>query len=160
MTGQEEVRWEYERVALGQRGPDLTINVTEDLIKEYATAVRHVDSDDGRSTGEVMMGLPTMAIRGAPLRRHDIANNNGFVSLEKASIGPRQTPFAKCEVRWFNPVRAGDAITSYGEVIDKYERRGNKFVTFRIRANNQEGKKITEYDYTCIFEYAKGQKTA
>ena len=159
MTDQQEIRWEYANVVVGQRGPDLTINVTEDLIKEYATAVRHVDSDEGQSTGP-MMGLPTMAIRVAPLRRHDIASHNGFVSLEKASLNPRQTPFAKCEVRWFNPIHSGDAITSYGEVVDKYERRGNKFVTFRIRADNQDGKKVTEYEYTCIFEYAKGQKTA
>ncbi|GIS64230.1 MAG: hypothetical protein CM1200mP3_04780 [Chloroflexota bacterium] len=96
MTGQEEVRWEYERVALGQRGPDLTINVTEDLIKEYATAVRHVDRDDGRSTGEAMMGLPTMAIRVAPLRRHDIASNNGFVSLEKEIYRAEANPL--CEM--------------------------------------------------------------
>jgi hypothetical protein len=105
-----------------------------------------------------MLAMPTMITRVAPLRRHDIAAHNGFVALERAAENPRQTPFTKCEVRWFGPLRAGDSITSYGRIIDKYERRRNKFVTFRIEATNQRGEVVAEYDYTCIFEYAPGQK--
>jgi acyl dehydratase len=44
-------------------------------------------------------------------------------------------------------------------VLEKYERRGSKFVTFRVEAINQRREKAAEYDYTCIFEYAKGQRT-
>ena len=57
-------------------------------------------------------------------------------------------------------MRAGDTITSVGSVIDKYERRGSKFVTFRVEARNQHDELVAEYDYTSIFEYAKGQKHA
>ena len=44
-------------------------------------------------------------------------------------------------------------------MLEKYERRGSKFVTFRVEAINQRGEKAAEYDYTCIFEYGKGQRS-
>ena len=70
----------------------------------------------------------------------------------------RQTPFAKCEIRWRRPVFSGDTITANRGVLEKYERRGSKFVTFRVTAVNQHGQGVAEYDYTCIFEYAQGLK--
>jgi acyl dehydratase len=93
------------------------------------------------------------------LRRNSVAKANGFTALEWVKENPRQTPFAKCTVSWFAPIRAGDTVTSTARVIEKYERRGNKFVTFHVEAVNQRNVKVAEYDYTCIFEYAKGQKT-
>jgi acyl dehydratase len=99
-----------------------------------------------------------MVLTYAPLLRDDIAENNGFVALEQSLTARRQTPFAKCEVRWFHPVRGGDTINGTRRVLEKYERRGSKFVTFRVEATNQYGQKVAEYDYTCIFEYARGQR--
>lgn len=159
MTDSEQKRWEYNAVEIGQAGPPMTIPVTGELIERYATAVRNPNpAYRSPSEEDATLAMPTMIFRTAPLRRQDIAANNGFVALERASENPRQTPFAKCEARWFAPVRAGDEITSHGRIIDKQERRGNKFVTFRVEAQNQRGEKVAEYDYTCIFEYAKGQK--
>ncbi len=162
MGDSDEIRWEYDAVEVGQTGPNITVEVTDELISAYATAVRNPNPeyqlDDGETQdGRLKLAMPTMIFRVAPLRRHDIAANNGFTALEKVSQNPRQTPFAKCEVRWFSPIRAGDSITSYGHIVDKQERRGNKFVTFRIEASNQNDEKVAEYDYTCIFEYAQGQ---
>lgn len=164
MPERRELRWEYEVVEVGQTGPTITVEVTDELISEYAAAVRNDNpayraSEERAEADGATLAMPTMITRVAPLRRYDIAAHNGFVALERASEDPRQTPFAKCELRWFAPVRAGDAIASFGRVIDKYQRRGNKFVTIRVEASNQRGQKVAEYDYTCIFEYARGQKT-
>jgi len=43
-------------------------------------------------------------------------------------------------------------------VLEKYERRGSRFVTFRVEAGNQRGERVASYDYTCIFSYARGQR--
>ena len=43
-------------------------------------------------------------------------------------------------------------------MLEKYERRGSRFVTFRVEATNQRGEEVAQYDYTCIFDYAQGQK--
>lgn len=163
MVESAEARWEYDAVEVGQVGPPITIEITVELISQYAVAVRNDNPAYRPSSGATaergrILAMPSMITRVAPLRRHDIAANNGFVALERTSENPRQTPFSKCEVRWFAPLRAGDSITSYGKIVDKYERRNNKFVTFRVEAANQRGEMVAEYDYTCIFEYALGQK--
>jgi acyl dehydratase len=102
--------------------------------------------------------MPTMVLAYAPLLRENIAEANGFVALERSKTARRQTPFAKCEIRWFRPVLSEDAITANRRVLEKYERRGSKFVTFRVAAVNQRRETVAEYDYTCIFEYAQGRK--
>jgi acyl dehydratase len=80
------------------------------------------------------------------------------VAVEQSKTARRQTPFAKCEIRWERPVRASDTITGARRVLEKYERRGSRFVTFRVEASNQDALLAATYDYTCIFEYAKGQR--
>ena len=102
--------------------------------------------------------MPTMVLTYAPLLRDEIAERQGFVALEESKTARRQTPFAKCEIRWFHPVRAGDTLTGTRRVLEKYERRGSRFVTFRVEAGNQRGEPVARYDYTCIFSYAKGQR--
>jgi acyl dehydratase len=102
--------------------------------------------------------MPTMVLTYAPLLREEIAQRQGFVALEESKTARRQTPFAKCEIRWFRPVRVGDTLTGTRRVLEKYERRGSRFVTFRIEATNQRGQDVAAYDYTCIFSYAQGQR--
>ena len=99
-----------------------------------------------------------MALAYAPLLREDIAAANGFVAQERSRAARRQTPFAKCEIRWYRPVRAGETLAGERRVHQKYERRGSKFVTFRVSAFDQAGAVVARYDYTCIFEYAGGQR--
>jgi acyl dehydratase len=55
-------------------------------------------------------------------------------------------------------VLAGDTLTGTRRVFEKYERRGSRFVTFRVEASNQRGEHVALYDYTCIFSYARGQR--
>ncbi len=155
---EEERRWEYDVVEIGQASQSTHVEVTGELIAAYAEAVRNDNPAYQQGDRVPDFAMPTTILRVAPLRRGDIAANNGFVAQEHAKENPFQTPFAKCEVRWFAPLCAGDSITSFGHIVDKYERRGNKFVTIRVEASNQRGERVGEYDYTCIFEYAKGQK--
>ena len=163
MLEQEERLWNYEAVEPGQQGQPTLVILTAENIGEYALAAQNPDlryqeaganlEFDGR-----LAAMPTMAVTYAPLLRDDIAENCGFVALERSKQARRQTPFAKCEVRWFAPALEGDTITGTRRVLEKYERRGSRFVTFRVEASNQRGERLAEYDYTCIFDYAKGQR--
>lgn len=153
MSEQQERLWDYDAVEPGQAGQPTVVSITAENIAEYARLSQHPEYAGGSTA------MPTMVISYAPLLRDDIAENNGFVALEESKTARRQTPFAKCEARWFKPVQAGDTITGNRRVLEKYERRGSKFVAFRIEATNQHGEKVAEYDYTCIFEYAKGQRS-
>ena len=104
------------------------------------------------------LAMPTMILSYAPLLREEIAEANGYTALEQSQTARRQTPFAKCEIRWHIPVSAGDTITASRRVLEKYERRGSRFVTFQVQARNQQNQPAAEYDYTCIFDYAQVQR--
>ena len=157
MLEQQEQLWEFDAVVPEQAGAATVVDITAENIAEYARVSLNYHpryrADGGRS-----IPMPTMVLSYAPLLRDEIAGANGFVALEQSKTARRQTPFAKCEIRWERPVKAGDAITGTRRVLEKYERRGSKFVTFRVEASNQEGQRVASYDYTCIFEYAKGQR--
>ena len=159
---QREKLWDYDAVAPGQGGNPTVVALTSDHVTAYARLSQCLDPRyQGESVAEyagAMVAMPSMALAYAPLLRDDIAEANGFVALEDSRTARRQTPFAKCEIRWRHPVRAGDTITASRRVLEKYERRGSKFVTFRVEAINQSGLPVAAYDYTCIFEYAQGQK--
>jgi acyl dehydratase len=160
---QQEKLWDYAAVQPGQAGQPTVVSITAGNIAEYALVSQNPDpryqgAGANQELGGALVAMPTMALAYAPLLRDDIAENNGFVALEQSKTARRQTPFAKCEIRWHRPAQAGDTITGTRRVLEKYERRGSKFVTFRVEAANQHGEKVVEYDYTCIFDYARGRR--
>lgn len=168
MPRDHEKLWDYEAVAIGQTGTETTVTITLDSLREYARATQHGrgaeldqsnDSTHPAENPSEVLAMPSMVLAYAPLLRYDLAESNGFVALEDCKTARRQTPFAKCDIRWQAPVMVGDCITATRRVLDKYERRGSKFVTFRVEAVNQRRVMVAEYDYTCIFAYAQGQKT-
>jgi len=163
MPEQQEKLWTYEAVEPGQQGQPTLVSVTAENIAEYALVAqnpnpRYRQAGINQEYAGQLMAMPTMVLTCAPLLRDDIAESSGFVALEWSKTARRQTPFAKCEIRWFTPVRAGDIVTGARRVLEKYERRGSRFVTFRVEATNQHGERVAEYDYTCIFDYAQGQR--
>ena len=156
MVEQAERLWTYDAVESGQYGAETTVEITEENISRYAEVALN---DDPRYRGPApTLAMPTSVLSYAVLLRGEIAEANGFVGYEQSQTARKQTPFAKCEIRWHHPVRVGDVITGKRGVLEKYERRGSRFVTFRVEGINQHGIKAVEYDYTCIFDYAKGQR--
>ena len=163
MLEQREKLWDYDAVAPGQVGTPTVVQIKEENISQYALTAQNPDSryhqaGAGQEYAGEFVAMPSMVLSYAPLLREELAEANGFVALEQSQTARRQTPFAKCEIRWSGPVRAGDTMTGTRRVLEKYERRGSRFVTFRVEATNQDGRLVAEYDYTCIFDYAKGQK--
>ena len=157
MVDQQERLWTFDAIEPGQIGNETTVEITSENIAEYARLALN-SSPIYQSASSNLLAMPTMVLSYAPLLREEIASANGFVAVEVSKTSRSQTPFAKCEIRWFMPVTAGDVITGRRRVLEKYERRGSKFVTFRVEAINQRGDLAAEYDYTCIFEYAQGQR--
>ena len=156
MVEMTEKLWDYEAVEPGQNGAETVVTITADNIARYADVALN---DDSRYRGPgATLAMPTMVLSYAVLLREEIAEANGFIGFEQSQTARKQTPFAKCEIRWHQPVSVGDVITGKRGVLEKYERRGSRFVTFHVEGVNQHGVKAVEYDYTCIFDYAKGQR--
>ncbi len=163
MHTQDEKLWDYDGVTPGQTGTPTEVAITPENIRDYAIAaqnhdVRYMQPGQHPAYPDDTVAMPTMVLDYAPLLRWDIASNNGFVALEESATARRQTPFAKCDIRWYQPVMAGDTITGTRRVLEKYERRGSRFVTFRVVAYNQREVLVARFDYTCIFSYGQGQK--
>ncbi|MDA1128729.1 MAG: MaoC/PaaZ C-terminal domain-containing protein [Chloroflexi bacterium] len=157
MVDQQERLWDFDAVEPGQVGNETVVEITAENTAEYAKLALNIDPRYHADANN-LVAMPTMVLSYAPLLRDEIAAANGFVAFEVSKTARSQTPFAKCEARWFHPVAPGDIITGRRRVLEKYDRRGSKFVTFRVEAINQRGEKAAEYDYTCIFEYARGQR--
>lgn len=154
MTASENL-WSFDQVIVGQRGTKTVVTVSAGDIEEYARVSQNPNPWYAEQ-GDVAM--PMMLLSIAPLARENIAEHNGFVAYEVSENARRQTPFTKCECRWQAAIRAGDTITATRHVHEKYTRRGSNFVTFRVTGTNQHGQQVGEYDYTCIFDYAQGQR--
>ena len=156
MVEQAEKLWTYEAVEPGQYGAETVVAINTGNIAGYAQVA--LNGDPRYRGTSATLAMPTMVLAYAPLLREEIAEANGFIAQEQSKTARRQTPFAKCEIRWHKPVCDGDTITGTRGVLEKYERRGSRFVTFRVGGVNQRGETAVEYDYTCIFDYAGGQR--
>ena len=148
MTLTETRTWDYEAVEVGQRAQPIVHEVTADSIVSHASTSRSMNPEHYSDAPPVAM--PTQIFSLAPKNRDGVAENNGM-----KIITAHATPFAKCEGRWFAPIRLGDTVTSVATVLEKYERRGNRFVTLRLEAHNGRGEKLAEIDHTSIFEFRK-----
>ena len=163
MENHSEKLWDYDAVEPGQSGPPTVVSITKEDISWYALATQNPSSQfkpNGTCQEWPSVAMPTMVLTYSPLLREEIAKANGFVALEWSRTARRQTPFAKCEIRWSRGVLAGNTITSTRRVLEKYVRRGSRFVTFRVEATNQNGDEVAQYDYTCIFDYDESRKDA
>lgn len=156
MVEQAERLWTFGAVEPGQAGAETLVQITAANIAGYAGVA--LNDDPRYHEPGASLAMPTMVLAYAPLLREEIAEANGFIAQEQSRTARRQTPFAKCEIHWRQPVGPGDAITGKRGVLEKYERRGSRFVTFRVEGINQGGETAVVYDYTCIFEYAGGQR--
>ena len=148
MTLTETRTWDYEAVEVGQRAQPIAQEVSLDSIVRHASTSRSMNPD--HYSDAPPFAMPTQIFSLAPKNRGGVAENNGM-----KIITGHATPFAKCEGRWFAPIRLGDTVTSVATVLEKYERRGNKFVTLRLEAHNGRGEKLAEIDHTSIFEFRK-----
>ena len=144
--------WSFDKVRVGQSGPESTVAITADDIAMYASVSQDPEPAYQAAGASAM---PTMLLSYAPLFREQIAAANGLLAYELSETDRRQTPFTRCECRWQRPVFAGDVITASRAVQETYTRRGSNFVVFRVAARNQDGDPVGEYDYTCIFDYVR-----
>ncbi|MBI2215684.1 MAG: MaoC family dehydratase [Candidatus Rokubacteria bacterium] len=162
MASERIYEWDVARE--GDESPPFVFEVTRDTIADYCKAIRlenpvYLDEDAARAAGfPGIVAPPTMCYTYAPMRRVDLIAARGCVAPEQAHERPRSTPFVSSAIAFLGAlVRPGDVISSTTRVLEKWERRGNRFITFLITARNQRGEPVVEYTYACIWEYAKGR---
>jgi len=146
--------WDIAQV--GDSAPPFTYEVTEARIADYCLAVRNENPlyTDAEAAKKGPFGgiiaPPAFGIKCSPLRRNEVMHARGYASPEEKS--EYQTPYAKAEMFALRPIRPGDVITSVVSLEEKYERRGNLFITWRVKAQDAQGEPVLEYTYTIIWK--------
>ncbi len=158
-SGIPEKIYEWDVAQAGDAAPPFVYEVTTENIADYCRAVQYenpIYTNEGAAREAGYAGIfapPTMIYTYAPQRRIDVVAARGYVAPEQSQTAPRSTPFVATEVHFQGaPVVPGDTITSVTWVADKFQRRDNKFITFRVTAHNQRSELVVEYDYVCLWE--------
>ena len=129
--------WDVARV--GDTAAPFTYGVTAESIAAYCEAVRnqnplYLDPAAASKGPFGDRGPPTYAFMCAPLRRNEVMHTRGFASPEEKSA--YQTPYSKSELKTYRPIFAGESVYSFVYLAEKYERRGNCFMTWKVKAVN------------------------
>ena len=150
--------YNWDIAQIGDTAPPFTYPVTEASIADYCRAIRNdnplyldVEAAKKGPFGGIV-APPAFAFKCSPLRRNEVMHARGYASPEEKA--EYQTPYAKAELFPRRPIRPGDEITSIVSLEDKYERRGNTFITWRVRATDASGEPVHEYTYTIIWQQA------
>ena len=151
--------YEWDAAQIGDASPPFVYEVSVENIADYCRAVQYenpIYTNEGAAREAGYSGIfapATMIYTYAPQRRVDVVDARGYVAPEQSQAAPRSTPFVATEVRFQGAsVAPGDTITSITRVADKFQRRDNKFITFRVTAHNQRNELVVEYDYVCLWE--------
>ncbi len=146
----------------GDASAPFTYEVTEERILDYCRAVRYENPAYSNESAAKAMGLPgiiappTMCFVYAPLRLDDLASRRRCLLPARATAGQR-TPFVSSEVTFLGSlVRPSDTVASTTSLQRKWERGGDKLLTFLVTGRNQEGQQVCEYTYTVLWEPAGG----
>jgi 3-hydroxybutyryl-CoA dehydratase len=152
--------YSWEVAAIGDAAPPFRHTVTRENIAAYCEAVRnfnplYLDEAAARAGpfGSIV-APPTVAFMVAPLRRNEVMHAKGYAAPEEK--GEYQTPYSKCELRLFRPIRPGDTVVSQVVLEDKLERRGKRFAQWRVRAANEAGDALCDFTYTTVWPEGPG----
>ena len=64
---------------------------------------------------------------------------------------PAHSIHASGEYHFLKSLRPGDTIVTGGKVIDKYIKRGKKFLTFELISKNQRDEKVVINRHTSVW---------
>jgi acyl dehydratase len=129
----------FEEVSVGNviNGP--SVNVTEEMIQEFARAsldynALHLDDqfmekDFGKTSfkGVIAHGMMTFSI---------------MTRMMTDWLWPQGKIHRRIETRWLNPVYPGDNITATATIIQKNETLKGKWLLFNLEVKNQDGELV------------------
>jgi acyl dehydratase len=152
--------YHWEVAEVGDEAPPFRYAVTREAIAKYCDAVRNFNPlylDQAAAAagpfGQIV-APPSFALMAGPLRRNEVMHAKGFAAPEEK--GEYQTPYAKCELRWYRPIFPGDAVVSRVLLEDKLERRGKRFAQWRVEGKDDAGEALFDYTYTTVWPTGPG----
>ena len=134
----------------GKQHAPFEYEVGREKIREYARAVGeenpvHLDPEAARAAGFSNVVAPPMfcVVYSAGAMGPAILDPELEINLMMMVHGQQQ-------FEWFEPVVAGDTITTTATLEDLYEKNGMEFYVFETESTNQEGKPVVKGTWTNI----------
>ena len=162
----DECVYGWDVAKIGDEAPPYVHEMTAESIADYCRTVGYenpiyVNDASAREMGYPgVFAPPAMANTYAPQRRTELIAAGSRAAPGRARVIPRNTAFVSTEIRYQGVlVRPGDVITSITSIARKSQRRGAKYITFRVIAHNQRGEKVVEYDCVWLWEGQKSPST-
>ncbi len=138
----------FERAEPGLTFPPYTFDVREDEVHAYLEVLSEQNPLYWDDTTAAQAGFQGRVV--PPVFMNRFAH---FIPMLHA-MGwerPEETFHAGSQFTFLAPVYIGDTITSTLQVEQRYERRGKKYVTFRIDAVNQRGVQVATKIHTSVW---------
>ena len=138
----------YDFFFIDQELPVYTHTVTGAEIDDFCDAVptnTSIYRDDAAAKAAGLEGrvAPPMMVRQYAHFQNVLTGFNGMI--------PGHSIHVSGSYDFLHPVRPGDTITTTGKVIDKFIKKGRKFITFELISTNQFGETVVVNRHTSIW---------
>jgi len=144
------------RAAIGKESKPATLEVDKTAVRMFARAVGYTDLiyyDEEYAKSKGYRSLPApMGFLGHPIFRPD-------PSFRPTYVAPFETPFKRVlnggtDIEYYEPICAGDVLTSTSKIADIVERTGATgtmlFIINETTCKNQEGRVVARFRGTLI----------
>jgi acyl dehydratase len=138
----------YDFFYVDQKLPPYTHTVTEAEIDAYCSAIRtetpvYLDHSAACKAGfKGKIAPPMMVIRYAHFQ-NVLTGFNGTI--------PGHSIHVSGDYEFGTPVKPDDVITTTGRVIDKFIKKGKKFISFELISVNQDGQLVVRNRHTSLW---------
>lgn len=146
MSNEEKLTYDFFYV--DQELPQYTHTVTEEEIDNFCRSFKeknpvYLDNREANRAGFDGRIAPPMMVR------HYAHFQNLFKGFQKTI--PGHSIHVSGEYCFLHPVKPGDTVITKGKVIDKYIRKGKKFLTFELTSINQNGEVVVINVHTSLW---------
>ena len=146
MSGQEELV--FDSFTVGQELPAFTRTVSVADIDEFCKTWGednpiYLNDEAAKKVGFEERVAPPMMVRNYAHLQNVLAGLNRVVPAHSIHIEGKYI--------FVNPVRPGDTITTTGKVINKYTKKGRKYISFEFISINQKGEPVVVNEHTSIW---------
>jgi acyl dehydratase len=144
------------RAVIGQESEPITVEVDKTAVRMFARAVGYTDLiyyDEEYAKSKGYRSLPApMGFLGHPIFRPDIASRPLYVMSFKSPY--KRVLNGGTDIEYYEPICAGDALTSTAKIADISERSASigpmLVITGETNYKNQQGKLVARFRGTLI----------
>ena len=144
----------WDIAATGDTAPASTVKVSDEQIAEYCRAARYenlvyTNQPAARETGlPGIVAPPAMVLALAPPQLSEVAAARACTLPADLSQNPVSIT-VRFQGVW---VTQGDTITGRTALSGKFERDGDRYLSFTVTALNQRDELVAEYDVEYLWE--------